>query len=96
MTACIPCYRELWIRLFRKPGSDFSKQSNFRFQDTNRHSIAREYGAGTNKVETSIYFGEGDNGSDRGILRSGEQIQEGVKITSDVVVNVESHETLRS
>ena len=93
MTACIPCYRELWIRLFRKARSDFSKQSTAKFQDSNRHSIPMEYGAGTNKVETSIYFGEGDSSSDRAILQNGEQVQ-GVKITSDVVVNVESQETL--
>jgi hypothetical protein len=102
MTACIPTYRELWIRLFGSGGRSSyfrsaEKKDSIKLQDKpGRNGSRLDYGGsrGNNgKVETSIYYGETDDRSDRGILRNGSNAgQEGIKMTSDVVVNVEAPE----
>lgn len=94
MTACIPCYRELWIRTFREHGSNayYNNSNSVRLQSTNQKPAQEsnsDYDSSANKVETQIYFGESDDQSDRGILRNGELGHGGVKVTSDVMVNVE-------
>jgi len=97
MTACIPCYRELWKRIFNKHGSSGSGSNSYfqnksiRLQDKDmRTSRSRmDYTSGAGKVETQIYYGEGDDRSDRGILDNNHSM-EGVKVTSDVVVSVET------
>ena len=94
MTACIPCYRELWIRTFRRHGaSGYYNQSNsIKLQSSIQKPTTmsrNDYDTSANKVETQIYFAESDDRSDRGILRNGEPRHEGVKVTSDVMVNVE-------
>lgn len=94
MTACIPCYRELWIRIFRRNGASgyYNNSNSIKLQSSIPKTIQgsrNDYDPSANKVETNIYFAESDDRSDRGILRNGELRHEGVKVTSDVMVNVE-------
>ena len=107
MTACIPTYKELWLRIF---GSGSSYGGYFRSGDKkNSYNLEERSGRGNSrmdyggnrgiggKTETNIYYGEADDRSDRGILRGGSNAgREGIKMTSDVTVSVEGRATDKS
>lgn len=102
MTACIPTYKELWLRVFghgtQSGRSSYfrsgEKKDSYRLEDRSGRGNSRlEYGGSRGlggKTETSIYYGETDDRSDRGILREGSSAgREGIKMTSDVIVSVD-------